>query len=163
MPEIGSVNGDPREYRKRLGTFVADQGVALEYSEEIAPARGESSGGKIRLLPGQSPAEEFATLAHEVAHEMMHRHERRSTTQRVRETEAESAWKRRQPRKAISACAVAMPSFSAKASNTSTATQILSAIGTDNSSAPPARRWLPCHGALCLTVKLRHRQDRDIR
>ena len=78
LPEIGSVNGDPREYRDRLAKFVADQGIAFEYSEEIAPARGTSSGGKITLLPGQSPAEEFATLAHEVAHEMMHRDERRS-------------------------------------------------------------------------------------
>ena len=44
-----------------------------------------------RLLPGQSPAEEFATLAHELAHEMMHRDERRSSTsKRSRETEAEA-------------------------------------------------------------------------
>lgn len=68
LPEIGSVNGDPRDYRERLAEFVAGQGIALEYSDEIAPARGTSSGGKITLLPGQSPAEEFATLAHEVAH-----------------------------------------------------------------------------------------------
>ena len=80
LPEIGSVNGDPREYRERLAKFVAEQGIALEYSQEIGPARGTSSGGKITLLPGQSPAEEFATLAHETAHELMHRTERRTTT-----------------------------------------------------------------------------------
>ncbi|MGH9436316.1 MAG: ArdC-like ssDNA-binding domain-containing protein [Candidatus Acidiferrales bacterium] len=91
LPEIGSVNGDPHEYRERLAKFVADQGIALEYSEEIAPARGTSAGGKITLLPRQSPAEEFATLAHELAHEMMHRDERRSSTsKRIRETEAEA-------------------------------------------------------------------------
>jgi len=91
LPEIGSVNGDPSGYRERLGKFVTEQGIALEYSDEIAPARGTSSGGKITLLPGQPPAEEFSTLAHEVAHEMMHRDERRSsTTKRVRETEAEA-------------------------------------------------------------------------
>jgi len=91
LPEIGSVNGDPREYRERLAKFVAGQGIALDYSEDIAPARGTSSGGKIALLPGQSPAEEFATLAHEIAHELMHRAERRNaTTKRVRETEAEA-------------------------------------------------------------------------
>ena len=91
LPEIGSVNGDPREYRDRLAKFVADQGIALEYSDEIAPARGMSQGGKITLLPGQSSAEEFATLAHEIAHELMHRDERRSsTTKRIRETEAEA-------------------------------------------------------------------------
>ncbi len=91
LPEIGSVNGDPCEYRERLAKFVTDKGIVLEYSEEIGPARSTSSGGKITLLPGQSPAEEFATLAHETAHEMMHRDERRSSTsKRVRETEAEA-------------------------------------------------------------------------
>jgi hypothetical protein len=91
LPTIGSVNGDPREYRERLGKLVTEQGIALEYSHEIAPARGTSSGGKITLMPGQSPAEEFATLAHELAHEMMHRTERRSSTsKRVRESEAEA-------------------------------------------------------------------------
>jgi antirestriction protein ArdC len=91
LPEIGSVNGDPREYRERLAKFVAEQYIALEYSDEIAPARGTSAGGKITLLPDQPPAEEFATLAHELAHEMMHRDERRNnTSKRSRETEAEA-------------------------------------------------------------------------
>jgi antirestriction factor ArdC-like protein len=91
LPEISSVNGDPREYRELLGTFVAKQGIVLGYSQDIAPARGTSAGGKITLLPGQSPAEEFATLAHELAHEMLHRDQRRAqTTKRVRETEAEA-------------------------------------------------------------------------
>ena len=49
--------------------------------------RGVSKGGKIALLPGLSPAEEFSTLAHE----MLHRTERRTlTTKTVRETEAEA-------------------------------------------------------------------------
>jgi antirestriction protein ArdC len=91
LPAIGNVNGDPREYRERLGKFVFEQGILLEYSQDIAPARGTSSGGKITLLPGQSPAEEFATLAHELAHEVMHRDERRcATSKRIRETEAEA-------------------------------------------------------------------------
>ncbi len=91
LPELGSVNGDPSEHRERLGKFVAEQGIALEYSQDIAPARGTSAGGKITLLPGQSAAEEFATLTHELAHEMLHRTERRAqTTKRVRETEAEA-------------------------------------------------------------------------
>jgi antirestriction protein ArdC len=91
LPTIGSVNGEPREYRECLAKFVTGQGITLEYSKDIAPARGTSAGGKITLLPGQSPAEEFATLAHELAHEMMHRDERRSSTsKRSRETEAEA-------------------------------------------------------------------------
>jgi hypothetical protein len=43
------------------------------------------------LLTGMQPAEEFSTLVHEIAHEMLHRGERRTlTTKQVRETEAEA-------------------------------------------------------------------------
>ena len=42
-------------------------------------------------MPGRPAAEEFVTLAHEVAHELLHRTERRNTTTKgVRETEAEA-------------------------------------------------------------------------
>lgn len=149
LPEIGSVNGDPREYRERLAKFVADQGIALEYSEDIAPARGTSAGGTVTLLPGQSPAGEFATLAHEVAHELMHRDERRSsTTKRIRETEAEAV--------AFVVCSaigletgpaaqdyIGLYGGDAQFLSESleyvqrTATTILNAIGADVSSAPP--------------------------
>jgi parallel beta-helix repeat protein len=37
-----------------------NQGITLEFTDEIAPPRGTSPGGKITLLPSQSPAEEFA-------------------------------------------------------------------------------------------------------
>src|SRR5438067_6043489 len=63
----------------------------LRYSDKIAPAKGLSSGGRITLLTGMQPAEEFSTLVHELAHEMLHRSERRTlTTKQVRETEAEA-------------------------------------------------------------------------
>jgi hypothetical protein len=91
LPQLNCVNGDPNEYRERLGKLVTEQGIVLEYSGDISPARGRSSGGKITLLPGLSAAEDFATLAHELAHEMLHRDQRRAqTTKRVRETEAEA-------------------------------------------------------------------------
>ena len=42
-------------------------------------------------LPGQSKPEEFVTLVHETAHELLHKAERRTfTTATVRETEAEA-------------------------------------------------------------------------
>lgn len=34
----------------------------------IAPAKGLFLGGKITLLSGMQPAEEFSTLVHEIAH-----------------------------------------------------------------------------------------------
>jgi hypothetical protein len=85
------VSGEVGNYRDRLFEFVERQGIALEFNERIAPAQGASYGGKIVLLPGQTKAEEFATLVHEVSHEMLHRAERRTmTTKTVRETEAEA-------------------------------------------------------------------------
>ena len=55
-------------YRERLAKFVETQGIALGYSDKIAPAKGLSQGGKISLLCGMEPAEEFSTLTHEIAH-----------------------------------------------------------------------------------------------
>ena len=50
-----------------------------------------SYGGRIMLLPGQSKAETFSTLVHEVGHELLHKAERRTaTTKTVRETETET-------------------------------------------------------------------------
>jgi hypothetical protein len=71
--------------------FIESRGIELVFTENIAPALGMSYGGRIAILPGQSKAEEFATLVHEVAHELLHKAERRTaTTKVVRETEAEA-------------------------------------------------------------------------
>ena len=86
------MHGDVGGYRERLFEFVQSQGVELNYSERIAPAKGLSHGGKITLFSGMKPAEEFSTLVHEIAHEMLHRGDRRTlTTKQVRETEAEES------------------------------------------------------------------------
>lgn len=92
LPELSSrVSGDVGERRERLLDFITAQGIRLEFKESIAPALGMSYGGKIVLLPGQSTAEEFSTLVHELAHEMLHKAERRTaTTKTVRDTEAEA-------------------------------------------------------------------------
>ena len=91
LPALTEVQGDVSGYRERVVKFVESQNVTLNYSERIAPARGLSFGGKITLRSGMQPAEEFSTLVHEIAHEMLHRGERRTlTTKQVRETEAEA-------------------------------------------------------------------------
>jgi antirestriction protein ArdC len=91
LPSLTEVQGDVNGYRERLVKFVENQNITLNYSEKIAPAKGLSYGGKITLLSGMQPAEEFSTLAHEIAHEMLHRGDRRTlTTKQVRETEAEA-------------------------------------------------------------------------
>jgi hypothetical protein len=92
LPEFEhSVTGEVGSQRERLMAFLAEQNIKLEYNEKIAPALGVSYGGRIALLPGQSHAEEFTTLVHECAHELLHKAERRTmTTATVRETEAEA-------------------------------------------------------------------------
>jgi len=92
LPEFEhGITGEVGEHRDRLIDFLAQQNIALEFNEKIAPALGVSYGGKIALLPGQSKAEEFVSLVHETAHELLHKAERRTmTTQTVRETEAEA-------------------------------------------------------------------------
>ena len=91
LPAMREINGNVGENRDRLLAFIEKQGIELVFSENIAPALGMSYGGRIALLPGQSKAEEFSTLVHELAHEMLHKAERRTaTTKVVRETEAEA-------------------------------------------------------------------------
>ena len=91
LPAMREISGDVGENRERLLSFIEQQGIELVFSENIAPALGVSYGGRIAILPGQSKAEEFSTLVHELAHEMLHKAERRTTTTKVvKETEAEA-------------------------------------------------------------------------
>jgi hypothetical protein len=92
LPDLSErVKGEVGEYRERLIDFLMAQGIELEFKESIAPALGMSYGGRIAILPGQPAAEEFSTLVHEVAHELLHKSTRRTaTTKTVRETEAEA-------------------------------------------------------------------------
>ena len=91
LPAMREVSGDVGENYDRLVSFIKEQGIELVFTEKIAPALGMSYGGRIAILPGQSKAETFATLLHELAHEMLHKAERRTTTTKVvRETEAEA-------------------------------------------------------------------------
>src|SRR5579862_289711 len=80
LPALTEVHGDVSGYRERLVKFVEAQRLELNYSDQIRPAKGLSHGGKITLLSGMQPIEEFSTLVHEIGHEMLHRGERRSQT-----------------------------------------------------------------------------------
>jgi len=91
LPAMREVSGDVGENYDRLVSFIKEQGIELVFTDKIAPALGMSYGGRIAILPGQSKAETFATLVHELGHEMLHKAERRTTTTKtVRETEAEA-------------------------------------------------------------------------
>jgi len=91
LPEMERAYGDVGENRDRLVSYIERQSIELVFTENIAPALGVSYGGRIAILPGQSKAEEFSTLVHELAHELLHKAERRTTTTKVvKETEAEA-------------------------------------------------------------------------
>jgi hypothetical protein len=91
LPTMHEVSGDPGDSIDRLAAFLKGRGIQLVYNDKIAPALGMSYGGRIAILPGQSKAEEFSTLVHETAHELLHKAERRTaTTKTIRELEAEA-------------------------------------------------------------------------
>jgi hypothetical protein len=92
LPEFEhNITGEVGEHRDRLIAFLDSQNIALEFNENIAPRLASATAERLPLLPGQSKAEEFTTLVHETAHELLHKAERRTmTTATVRETEAEA-------------------------------------------------------------------------
>jgi hypothetical protein len=91
LPQLEKVTGSAGTCLDRLREHVNAQGITLEYTESIAPALGAAFGTTIRLLPGQTDAESFATLVHELAHlALKHTDRRTATTKTVRETEAEA-------------------------------------------------------------------------
>ena len=89
LPEIGNVNGDPREYRdgsRNSSPSRASSGILPTLRRRVVLPQAVD-----HVAAGPVSSREFATLAHEVAHELMHRDERRDgTSKRIRETEAEA-------------------------------------------------------------------------
>jgi len=89
LAEFARVSGDPAEHLLRLKDLVLSRGIMLEYTNRIGSAQGASGGGKIFLRTDLAPAEEFSTLVHELAHEMLHQGNTEGG-KTVRETEAEA-------------------------------------------------------------------------
>lgn len=91
LPEFAKVSGEPGDYADRLKGLVRQLSIELEYSEELGGAFGVSKGGSITLRQGLDPAQEFTTLVHELAHEILHQGQGRAgTTKTSRELEAEA-------------------------------------------------------------------------
>jgi len=91
LPEFARVNGDPGVFKERLKDYVASSGIKIEYSDTIGSAEGISPGGLIKLKKGFTEAEEFSVLAHEAAHELLHKdRDNMPKEKKVRETEAEA-------------------------------------------------------------------------
>ena len=91
LPQFARVNGNPGAHAERLREYVINKGIALEYSDAIGSAEGVSSGGLIKIKNGLTAAEELSVLAHEMAHEVLHKAKNnRPKDKKTRETEAEA-------------------------------------------------------------------------
>ena len=90
LPQLTRVTGDPGEYATRVKHLIRSRGIALDYTEDLAGADGQSAGGRITVRVGLDPAEEFSVLVHELAHEMLHHTSEQRLPKTVRETEAEA-------------------------------------------------------------------------
>lgn len=89
LPEFATVDGDPTFYADTLRLFGLDHGIKIEYVACLNGAKGVSKGNHIQILDSLPAAEEFGVLVHEIAHELLHRGERKTDTQ-TRELEAEA-------------------------------------------------------------------------
>lgn len=92
LPAFAEIGGDPGVFAALLKDFVASRGISISYANaELGSAHGASLSGRILLRDDLAPAVEFSVLVHEVAHELLHRGDRRTATSKtVRETEAEA-------------------------------------------------------------------------
>jgi hypothetical protein len=92
LPEMHNVKGEAEYHLDRLIRYTIEQGITLEYANHLDGANGRSYMGKIALIVGREPADEFRTLAHEIAHEILHPDItiRLALSKTVKETEAEA-------------------------------------------------------------------------
>lgn len=91
LPELARIQGEPGELLQRLEQLIRSDGIALKYEVLPGGTKGVSRKGEIAIATGLEPAERFAVLVHEVAHEWMHDEQhRKALTKTVRETEAEA-------------------------------------------------------------------------
>lgn len=91
LPEFATVCGEPSVCLDRLEAFIASRGICLKRTRLRNGALGMSTGGTILLRGDLTPAETFATLVHETAHELLHQGDAGLKLSRtIRETEAEA-------------------------------------------------------------------------
>lgn len=91
LPQFSVITGNPGELIEAVQQLVRDRGIELRFEDFLGGADGVSEGGKISIRRGLPAAEEFSVTVHELAHELLHRTERRKeTTKSIRELEAEA-------------------------------------------------------------------------
>jgi hypothetical protein len=89
LPGTSTASGDPGPAIARLRAAIESRGIALEEVAQLDGALGVSLGGRIQVVAGLTGAEAFFVLAHEFAHELLHRTGDRPSRD-TRELEAEA-------------------------------------------------------------------------
>lgn len=73
LPELEyRFKGDDQGLVQALEAEYARRGIELEYVDGLGGAKGVSRGGSVKILSSLKGAERAATLAHELAHEILH-------------------------------------------------------------------------------------------
>jgi antirestriction protein ArdC len=91
LPQFATLSGDPAEKLPQIEALIRSQGIELKYEPIGGGALGVSRGGEIAVAPNVSPAETFSVLVHELAHELLHKGDRKAQVgKKVKETEAEA-------------------------------------------------------------------------
>ena len=62
------ATGDPGKETACLTAAIGVNGILVEHVDDLGGALGTSSGGRIQILNGLTPAAEFSVLVHEYAH-----------------------------------------------------------------------------------------------
>jgi hypothetical protein len=88
--EIATASGDPGASTTALRAAIATRGIGIEEVDNLDGALGTSAGGRIEIVRNLAPAQEFAVLAHEFAHELLHHADDRPGPRDTRELEAEA-------------------------------------------------------------------------
>ncbi|HEY6252863.1 MAG TPA: ArdC family protein [Candidatus Angelobacter sp.] len=83
---------DAAEKLEKLTAFAQAQGMTIENADWIAPQKGNSYRGKIRLMPNMEPAEAFPVLLREVTSQLLYAIRRRTfVTRTVHQQETKAA------------------------------------------------------------------------
>jgi hypothetical protein len=77
------ISFDPADGLQTLLDYAQLRQLKVEYTEKIAPAKGTSYRGLIRLVPGMEPAEAFPVLLREVASQLLYETSRRTFVTRA--------------------------------------------------------------------------------
>jgi antirestriction protein ArdC len=91
LPEFAQATGGSPELLEKVEQLIESNGIELTYEEIESGAEGVSFGGKIAIETRLALPEKISVAIHELAHELLHKGDRRSETSKtVRETEAEA-------------------------------------------------------------------------